>query len=389
MRLRAVAFILGATACSAADVPSQQVVAVKDSAGVRLLSVPRLPDASGVTTVARAPLAAVGTAEGEAWSLFSGVVGACRVAGGNLLVADGTSREVRVFDERGSYVKTFGRRGNGPNEFAALSGLWCGPDKAYVYDWTTRRLTFLDAGAAPGPVVTIEPDDAVSAIIPVGRLSDGRLVTRGTSPQPDAGPIPGVRDTRATFLLHGVDGAVAGRVATVLDLEQFFMPTTDGQGVRIRGVPFGRETQATLVGDQLAIGTQREPEVRLYEADGRLSAIVRLPSAARTASAADVERELASSPRYRTVTAAIVGPRQLPFHGQLTADTRRRLWIQDYHVDESGRTAWTVVDLAAGRASRVRLPVALRILSITRDAIVGVATDEDGVEQVRVYPFPM
>ncbi len=75
-----------------------------------------------------------------------------------LAVADWDSQEIRVFDLRGQYVETLGRRGEGPGEFKALGHVASFPGGAVVgWDEGARRVTmFLDDGLA-----TIEPDLSV------------------------------------------------------------------------------------------------------------------------------------------------------------------------------------------------------------------------------------
>jgi hypothetical protein len=64
-------------------------------------------------------------------------------ADGNIYVADSRASEVRVFDERGVHLRTFGRGGAGPAEFGVLASLaWLG-DTLMVLDPGNARIGLL------------------------------------------------------------------------------------------------------------------------------------------------------------------------------------------------------------------------------------------------------
>lgn len=359
---------------------------VRDSAGVRILALDLVrPIADAAPAVKSTPRIAVGSVDGDEPYLLSHVAGACVVPGGDLMIANAESQEVRLFDSAGSYIKHYGRSGGGPDEFAALSGLWCAGDKTrFAYDWTTRRVTLLSPDASPLRRVVLGEHAGASATDVIGMLPDGRILTKSTSAAP-VGPIPGVQATPAILLLHDATGKLVKEIVTVPDRERFLSPTNPPGGVLISRVPFGRVTQAIVAGELLAIGTQRDRDIRLYDVDGQLRIIVRLSEPARVASSDVVARVIAGDPVFRGLNASVVGERPIPFYGQLAAAPGDRLWIQDYASDVRERVGWRIVDLVTGRVDRVRLPTGMSILEITPAVIVALAKDELDVEQVRVY----
>jgi hypothetical protein len=65
--------------------------------------------------------------------------------GGSIYVADQQAAEIRVFDSRGEYVRTLGRRGRGPGEFGDLYSLaWLG-DTLVALDPRNARLGLMSA----------------------------------------------------------------------------------------------------------------------------------------------------------------------------------------------------------------------------------------------------
>ena len=81
----------------------------------------------------------------EELSLFE-VAGALRLTDGRIVVADGGSRTLKVFDPAGEFVRAAGGPGEGPGEFRALNHLARLPgDSVVMFDFGLRRLTVFDA----------------------------------------------------------------------------------------------------------------------------------------------------------------------------------------------------------------------------------------------------
>lgn len=65
---------------------------------------------------------------------------------GNIYISDYQDISIKVFDPQGKYLKTIGRRGNGPGEFQSISILSFLPDGRYlVLDWEKMRISFFSA----------------------------------------------------------------------------------------------------------------------------------------------------------------------------------------------------------------------------------------------------
>lgn len=85
----------------------------------------------------------IGKAEGEKEYLFSRISGVDVDDNGNVYVIDGAEAHVRVFDNKGRYLRTIGRRGQGPGEtempvyvqITSRGGI-------FVYDYAAPRAVF-------------------------------------------------------------------------------------------------------------------------------------------------------------------------------------------------------------------------------------------------------
>ena len=91
----------------------------------------------------------IGRVDGDGPDLF-GVVRALEVDGeGRLWVLDQQAKELRVFDARGSHVRTVGREGGGPGEFVYPLGLaWDPQGRLMVADPRNTRISVFDTSGA-------------------------------------------------------------------------------------------------------------------------------------------------------------------------------------------------------------------------------------------------
>jgi hypothetical protein len=108
-------------------------------------------------------------------------------ADGRVYVAEPQSREVRVFDQDGRHLHSFGRRGAGPGEFASVQSLAWKADTLFVLDPGNARMQrFTRDGAEAGVVHWMSLTGPVEWVrfFPTG---DGLLHVRGVPPRGVAG----------------------------------------------------------------------------------------------------------------------------------------------------------------------------------------------------------
>lgn len=86
-------------------------------------SYPRSARPPAQWTLEARPILEIGGADATGPAEFSGIVGVVRQGDGTIIVADGASRELRVFDSAGRFRRIAARRGNGPGELPDLDGL--------------------------------------------------------------------------------------------------------------------------------------------------------------------------------------------------------------------------------------------------------------------------
>lgn len=86
----------------------------------------------------------IGVIEGAEPFMFSAIMGVEADDEGRIYVLDRQANELRIFGADGSHVRTVGRSGGGPGEYASANGLrWLTPDSLLVIDQRGSRYTVL------------------------------------------------------------------------------------------------------------------------------------------------------------------------------------------------------------------------------------------------------
>lgn len=144
--LLVLAGVLSLGACRDSAFPGRVPTIALDSAGVQ--GVTSDPLNSGTyCTLSEEAVFSVGTIEGDEAYMFNQVRSVAKLSEGAIAVVDGSSHEVRIFDEAGAHLRSMGGRG-GPGEFQGPWLLWVLPgDTLWVGDYMPWRLNvFLRMG---------------------------------------------------------------------------------------------------------------------------------------------------------------------------------------------------------------------------------------------------
>ena len=129
---------LAALACeqgrqSPLSLPTQ----TRDSAGIRIVENARPTDGSRLGwTIGPEPAVSIGVLEGEEPYMLHWANDATRLRTGRIVVANGGTNELRAFGADGVHVGTWGREGEGPSDFAALTRIETWPGDSIVAWYT-------------------------------------------------------------------------------------------------------------------------------------------------------------------------------------------------------------------------------------------------------------
>lgn len=374
---------------------------VTDSAGVEVVRV-RPPEEWGDPL----PVASeIGVPSGAEELELADVAGAIELPDGSVVVANGATDELRVFDADGSFLRAMGGEGEGPGEFLSLDYLGLrGADTVVVYDARLLRLSLLDATGRFLRSYVIA--DATLPYV-VGSLDSGPLVAwQFYGPEPEGvGVYTGQVEFGTVTLPEGRFQAVG--VTTAAEEAQ----------VRYRGRvtrafrAFSREGDVAARGDHIyVLESSANNRIRVHDPGGRLVRVIAVDMARRAPTAEDVSAWVESwmeefPPPSRDVEEwwrfgfrETEPPDSIPLIRSLEADSDGNVCAERYPLtwDSPGRY-WCFSPegdvvrsfvLPPGQVRRGPHPYWDPQLRITEEGILGVWADELGVERVAVFELP-
>jgi hypothetical protein len=371
---------------------------VRDSAGITIVENTGAEGALAAWTVEAAPVVEIGVADGAATDQLYGVTGARRTPDGSLIVANGGTLEVRVYDPAGAFVRSWGRGGEGPGEFRSLDGVSLIGDTIYAFDLDLRRAnTFTSAGEH---IATIR--FAEQGVIPLGPpivMSDRTFVVAWMVGDPftlfDRGEanVGQVVRTQAMLVRYAPTGAVLDTIGSFPGFEEALV-SRQGRLSSTRA-PFAHAFSFDARNDELFVGTQDRFEVAVLSPAGAVIRLIRAPTPDLTITPARLDtlkRQVRRNFPAPEVAAAIAQridetprPDHAPAYGRLLVDAAGNLWISEYSFVPITPLAWRVFDHAGNELARASLPERFQVFEIGTDYVLGVWRDELDVEQVRMH----
>ena len=360
------------------------------------------------------PVVTIGTRDASDSFQLHSVGDATRLADGRIVVANGGSNELLVFDADGNHLAAWAGQGDGPGEFWYLSTVrpWPG-DSLIAGDSEQGRASIFDlAGAhvrtmslrgppdatskemaAAGGAADAGPVDAVPHVV-LRVLPDGTLLTR--TPR---GYAQGFHRWESAYALIDDDGSTRAALGDYPGTETFsaFYPQDD-RTVAVIPLrhPFGKTTVTTAWGDLAAIGDTETYEIRAYRSDGSLARIVRRDHEMRIPTQAEQDRAfrnrfagLPEEDREPRMAVAADAPlvESFPAYSRLRGDALGHLWVGEFKLPDAQYegTLWTVFDREGRVLGFVATPGGLGIFEIGADYILGSTTDDFGVEYVELW----
>lgn len=376
---------------------------VRDSAGVTIVENPA-PPATIQLTVDSTPVFSIGGGSGGPDYDLNEIRGSVRLTDGRIVVADNLAGELRFFDSTGAFLSRGGRKGKGPGEFEQMAGVWALPgDTLAVYDIATRRISLFNSG---GTFVRQVDLSAGGFIAPMGILDDGTIVGSGFSFNPDSLPAKGTRHRNTLpALLISPSGGTTDTMATFEGMEMYTVEVSFGGRTfpNPLQVQFGLNTTLGGRGDQVYVGDNAKPEIRVYGRDGTLKRIIRYPYTPVTVTEAhrkaqeesNLER-WASNP-FRGMPKEMMDQvegwirdatyaERFPAYETFFLDREGNVWIQEFAPGQPQQ--FQVYSPAGDFIVRTALPRDLRPMDIGKDYVLGTWKDGDGLEHVRLYRTP-
>ncbi len=384
---------VGALACAGPE-PRGEAFVETDSAGVRITDSKEPAWASGEAwTIDSTPSLDIGSAEGDEPFLLNGAESASRTADGGVLFANTGSHEVRFFDSSGRFVRSVGRRGNGPGEFGEYSFMMITPAESelLVADEMNNRVNVFGYDGAFLRTVRLE--------IPTGRARPNLSGARGpdwvvSSASGRHEPKPGVwsRDT-VQYLRYRSDGSYLDSIVSVPAGPQWAF------GVRgfmtVMSVPMTVEHAVLVDSSGLFVRASDGPEVEHWSVDGKLRSRHRWSGGEprRAADIADRYRENwleGADSTFRVMIDAFyrsdpVLPKLVPTHSRIAAGPDGTIWVQRYYTDWETARRWDVLDRSGRWLGTVDMPARHWLYRAGDDFALAWHRDSLDVEHVTIH----
>ena len=328
-------------------------------------------------------------------------VGVIHGPDGSIAVADRLLARITVLSAGGTVLAAMGREGDGPGEFRSLSGIVVdGEGRLFTFDDMHQRLSEWTFDGTLVGDTRLSREGTDRRIGAVGQFADGswHASERDRMVATELGGVG--RDTVGYHRL-GEDGAVwealvrvPGRATTMF--------TVGGMPPGIRGALFSPRALGATRGNCLLAGASDEPVLRIFDptgaALGELRLEIRVDRATEDHRQEWVSESIAS---FARLFGDEVGPQQrqmiegmgeamgmaerIPFAHDLVDDLGY-VWAQPHELpDGPGSSEWRVFAETGQAIGTVHLPVGLRALAISTDAVVGVRTDDLGRQFVQVH----
>ncbi len=379
---------------------------VADSAGVTIVESTRPLWKSGEGwALSPEPEVVIGLAEGDERYLLSEVAGVRRLSDGRIAVLDAGSYRVRVYDGAGRHLMDLGGEGDGPSEFRWPQFLGRVSDTLFVYEldgsltWftpygqlvRTSGVSYQTDGELVPPVMLGYLEDRYGIGIRTPRVGNRSLV-EGLNRQP-------WQVWRFDLSSSGTDSLFS--VPGHEEVNSFPRPGVTGHHPYV----FGKETFLAASKRWVYAAPTDAFSIQVHDPEGMLRRIVRRVEAPRRVTPSDFDRWLEQylgildPPPERTAemrrsARELSVAETMPAFRSIVVDSEDNLWVEEWEDVGLGQGRFSVFRADGAWLGHVGIPEGLPVLrgyyahqlmEIGSDYLLGVWTDEYGVEQVRLY----
>jgi hypothetical protein len=397
---------LGLSFLPTARADAQSAWSVRDSLGVRVVeNEGSVWTSQNAWQVSPDPDVVIGELEGADEYMLFRATWSGFLSDGSIVVMNGGSGEVRIYDAKGRHVRSFGSEGDGPGEFREPGG----------------------GVVLPGDTIVIQDGADLQFYTRNGQFVRQSSIVRG---QPLGWPyLMGMQQSRLLFLegdlesrkfnldeaglptglatvKSGVDRGAYALIA--FDLNGTLLDTIStsfgggetwiSQTERSRSysnIPFSPGEHWGIGPTHYVTGHSAAPSIRFLDNVGRLKQVVRLPLPHSPIEAglsmAQFERSYRDEPadireRARKRRELMPTYEHFPLFTNIRVDPEGFVWLASYSpVEAEDLPRWFVVSPEGRYMGEVGVRQRMRIDYIGRDFILGRRRGEFDVEQVVVY----
>ena len=374
------AMVALAAACTEEPPPS----VARDSAGVRVVENGRPVRAEPVIRVGE-PELDLGGADTPPASSFRGVVAAFLLPSGALVVAHDGS--VLQWFEDGEPVATAGGTGDGPGEFRMIAGAGPAGDSVWVYDYSHRRITFLDGDG--GLAGTDALPDGGGRPLPVGRLAGNVFVLAPWVDPEGEATAPGLRRDTVPYFRYRPGGPGLEEVGRFPGRE-FVVGEEDGRATMATPV-LARRASHHALGHRWVYGDQERRAVMILDGEGGVQTVIRWTGPGLAVTDEDRAREVEArmaphgrdDPGLRRFLLDLEGPATRPAYRSLLLEPSGALWVEDTG-SATGEVRWQLFRARGRWLGPIDVPDRFTPTQVMEGRVVGIWRDALDVEHVQI-----
>lgn len=366
---------------------------VEDSAGIRVVEYAGVPSPPTLA-LATEPFYTHGTREGD--YLFQNIdeanLSGVLYPDGSAAIADWGNQEVVRLGSQSHQFQVIGRRGEGPGEFGGRSPrlIAGGQDTLLAQDTWNRRVVLYAGDSSMSTVRLPGSNEGTGSFLYV--LDEaGRLLLSSSWP---SGRRESSDGKWTTGYLFRVD--LAARTAdTVASYDQ--LPPEPA--VRTSTPLFRHGGLVGAAGGEFVLGRTDRPELVWRRSDGTIRQIMRWNPEPVYTTAEAWERWIAcmrdaylQDPGMTEAMVeqslgrfGFVGDKPEPLFGRIFGDDQGRVWLGNFTAFCYKTPSYTVIAPDGTWLGVVEPPVGFALLHAAGGRVLGVVTDEMGVESVAVY----
>ncbi|MFH1764693.1 MAG: hypothetical protein ABIF09_10920 [Gemmatimonadota bacterium] len=394
------------TACEGQE-SSAAPFRVADSAGVAIVESTRpLWEKGEGWALSPEPEVAIGLVEGDERYLLNQVAEARRLSDGRIAVLDAGSYLLRLYDGTGRHLMDLGGEGDGPSEFRYPQFLGVVSDTLFVYEYAAGDLTWFspDGEFLRTSNVFRQSDRETLTVVMVGYLEDRfgigirdvgireRTLVEGLNRPP-------MRIWRFDLFNSGADSLFSVPGDEV-------MISFPGPGVtRHQNNVFGKTTYLAASKDRIYVAPTDAFSIQVFDREGILRRIIRRDETPHRVTRSDFDRwveqmiEILDLPpderaEMRRSAGELSAAETMPAFRWIAVDSEDNLWVEEWQGVGLGQGRFSVFRANGAWLGYVEIPEGLHDLrreffqpwlEIGSDYLLGIWSDDLGVEQVRLY----
>ena len=394
------------TACQGRESSTEAFLAA-DSAGVTIVESTRpLWERGEGWTLSREPGVVIGLVEGDEKYLLNGVTGVRRLSDGRIAVLDAGSYRVRVYDSTGVHLMDLGGEGDGPSEFRTPQFLGLVFDTLFVYEAIGGDLTWFspDGQLLRTSSGFSQADRERGTLLMFGYLEDRFGVGVRTAGVRNRSLAEGLNREPWSIWRFDLFSSGADSLFSVPGGEEMIL-SSGPEGTHHQTYVFGKYTVLGVSKSWVYVAPTDEFSIQVFDGEGILRRIIRRDETPRRVTRSDFRQwveqrlELRDPPpeeraEMRRTAGELNVAETLPAFRWIAVDSEDNLWVEELEGVGLDQGRFSVFRPDGAWLGYVEIPEGLpqlrgvydrQLMEIGSDYLLGVWTDEFGVEQVRLY----